>query len=97
MTTDFSRVFTLEVGGRPTLAFEARRTREAMELCKESWLREDLSSLKSNGVALWDGNAVLTVRAANDSEAIVYGDAAAAAEPSDDLVLAYLVELDAPG
>jgi hypothetical protein len=29
MTTDFSRVFTLEVDGRPTLSFEASNTRQA--------------------------------------------------------------------
>jgi hypothetical protein len=46
----FSRVFTLEVEGRPTLSFEARRTREAQEICKESWLRGDLIVLNSGGV-----------------------------------------------
>jgi hypothetical protein len=43
MKAVFSRVFTLEVDGRPTLAFEAARTREAQQICKESWLRGDLT------------------------------------------------------
>jgi hypothetical protein len=43
-------VFTLEVDGRATLAFEASATRQAMELCKESWLLDDLTFLRSNGV-----------------------------------------------
>lgn len=46
---DFSRVFTLEVDGRPTLSFEASRVREAQEICKESWLRNDLTALRSSG------------------------------------------------
>jgi len=52
MMAGFSRVFTLEVDGRPTLAFEAIRTREAQQICNESWLRDDLASLKSCGVPL---------------------------------------------
>ena len=43
----FSRVFTLEVDGRPVLAFEAVRLRDAQELCKEAWLHDDLRSLRS--------------------------------------------------
>jgi hypothetical protein len=41
----FSRVFTLEVDGRAILSFEASRTREAQQICKESWLRNDLIKL----------------------------------------------------
>lgn len=36
MTEQFSRVFTLEIYGRPVLAFEAHATREAQGLCKEA-------------------------------------------------------------
>ena len=43
MTAAFSRVFTLEVDGRPTLAFEASNYSEARQLCKETWLLDDLS------------------------------------------------------
>jgi hypothetical protein len=46
-TAAFSRVFALEVDGKPALAFEARNVPQAQELCKESWLRDDLASLKS--------------------------------------------------
>jgi hypothetical protein len=48
MNDIFSRVFTWEVDGRPTLSFEARRTREAQEICKESWLRGDLIVLRAD-------------------------------------------------
>ena len=56
---------------------------EARELCKERWLRADLSSQKSNGIPLCDAE-----------EATLFDQAAGASTPSDDLVLAYLVELD---
>ena len=89
-----SGVFSLEVDGKPTLAFEAKNTMEARELCKEQWLRADLSSQKSNGIPLCDSNSQLSVRRASVEEATVFSQAAASAKPSDDLVLAYLVELD---
>jgi hypothetical protein len=91
----FSRVFTLEADGRPTLSFEARRTREAQEIYKESWLRGDLIVLGSGGVPLCSDRSKFTVRLATDEEAVVYEEAASVAKPSADLVLAYLIELDA--
>jgi hypothetical protein len=94
MTTDFSRVFTLEVDGLPTLAFEASRTKEAQEICKESWLRSDLILLKSDGVPLCAPQSKLSVRPATAEEAIFFEQAAAAAKPSDDMVLVYLIDLD---
>jgi len=91
----FSRVFTLEVDGRPTLAFGARRTREAQEICKESWLRDDLIALSSGGVPLCSDRSKFTVRLTTTDETVVYEEAATVAKSSDDLVLAYLIELDA--
>ena len=38
-------VFVLEIDQRPILAFEARSAREAQELTKEEWLRDDLRRL----------------------------------------------------
>ena len=94
MKTVFSRVFTLEVDGRATLAFEASATKQAMELCKESWLLDDLAFLRSNGVPLGTVGSRLSVRPATPEEITVFEQAAESAEPSDDMVLAYLVELD---
>ena len=92
------RVFALDVDGRPTLAFEARNHSEAQELCREAWLRADLTSHKSNGVPLYGAKSKLSVRLAEAEEAVLFGGAAkAATESSDDLVLVYLVELDSPG
>jgi hypothetical protein len=94
MKTVFSRVFTLEVDGRATLAFEASATKQAMQLCKEQWLLDDLTFLRSNGVPLGTVGSKLSVRPATPEEITVFEQAAESAEPSDDMVLAYLVELD---
>jgi hypothetical protein len=91
----FSRVFTLEVDGRPTLSFEASRTREAQQICKESWLRDDLIFLRSDGTPICTTQSKLSVRPATDEEAVIYEQAAKVIKPSDDIVLAYLIELDA--
>jgi hypothetical protein len=87
-------IFTLEVGGKPTLTFEAKNLREAWEICHEVWLKEDLASICSNGVPLWDGKASLRSRSAVEAEIAIYRRAAQQEQTPGDLVLAYLVELD---
>jgi hypothetical protein len=94
MKTAFSRVFTLEVDSLPTLAFEASGTREAQQLCRESWLLNDLSILTSGGVRVRTANSKLSVRLASPDEATVFALVANKAKPSQDMVLAYLVDLD---
>jgi hypothetical protein len=86
-------VFAIEVDGKATLAFEAKNFREAFELCKEDWLRADLSAITSNGISLCSETAKLTVRKADRQETLVYRNAALQVQ-TDDLLLAYLVELD---
>jgi hypothetical protein len=90
-------IFAMDVDGKATFAFEAKNLREASELCKEVWLRADLSALTSNGIPLCTAVARMTVRRATESEMQVYRDADREAQASDDLLLAYLVELDGPG
>jgi hypothetical protein len=87
-------IFTIEVDGKPTVAFEARQLREAAEICSEEWLRADLNALSSNGVPLCGIGTKLRARIANEHERTVYRQAVQAAEASDDILLAYLVELD---
>jgi len=96
MLTALESVFTMEIDGRPTVTFEANSLREASELCKEDWLRADLSVLKSNGVALCGPSAKLRVRMASETERRTYWAAEREVQASEDLVLAYLVELDGP-
>jgi len=87
-------IFTIEIGSTPTLVFEARNLREAHELCHEEWLKGDLAEAKCNGVPLWDGKAKLRARMALPGEAALFADAKNSGDPSDGLMLVYLVELD---
>jgi hypothetical protein len=88
-------IFTLDIGSRAIFSFEARNLREAHEICHEHWLRADVTRLKSNGAALWDGKARLRARYASPTEAAVYREIARdAVQTSDEILLAFLVELD---
>jgi len=91
-------VFALDVDGRPTLAFEANGRREARELCKEEWLRADLRLQTSNRNRLCRPDSKLSIRRATADEAEIFNQSinqsAQPAEFTDDLLLAYLVELD---
>jgi hypothetical protein len=93
----FSRIFTLEADGHAILSFEASNVSEAKQLSKGSWLLDDLKVFTSNGVPLRTNQSQLSVRPATAEEAIVFGHAAEVAKPSDDFLLAYLVELDGCG
>lgn len=95
MTHHVEAVFVLEVDGAPTLSFAARNFTEAFELCRERWLRADLQALTSEGRPLWQVGSQLKVRRARQEEARRYHEGAELAEPSDELILTYLVELDA--
>jgi hypothetical protein len=87
-------VFTIEIGGTPTLTFEAQNLREARELCHEEWLKDDLAKAKSDGAPLWDGKAELRARIALPDERALFADAKNNGQPSDGLMLVYLIELD---
>lgn len=81
---------------KATLTLEANSVREAQGLCKEAWLRDDLDELMSDGVQVCKPAARLSTRSANAEEAAAFTDIAGIAEPSDDLLLVYLIELDGP-
>jgi len=89
-----TRIFTIEIGDTPTLTFEAQTLREAHELCNEQWLKDDLAEAKSDGAPLWDGKAKLRVRMARSDESALFAEANNNGQPSDGLMLVYLVELD---
>ena len=88
-------IATVEIDGRPTVAFEARNSKEASRLLKEHWFLEDLQELKTDGSPLWDGKARLRSRAASADEIEKYEAMAAEADDNTgDIVLAFLVPLD---
>jgi len=88
------KIFTIEIGGTPTLTFEVQNLREAHELCHEQWLKDDLAEAKSQGAPLWDGKAKLRARIALPDESAVFAEAKSNGQTSDGLMLVYLVELD---
>jgi hypothetical protein len=89
-----SRIFTIEIGNTPTLVFEAQNLSEAQELCHEQWLKDDLAEAKSDDVPLWDGKARLRARMALPDESALFAEATNNGQPSDGLMLVYLVKLD---
>jgi hypothetical protein len=52
-------IFTIEVDGKPTIAFEAKRYSEAEVICRDEGLRAKLSLLKSGEVPVCGDNAIL--------------------------------------
>ena len=86
-------VWVVEVDGQPVVAYPSSSKREARQLLKENWFKEDLLSLRSNGGALWDGTGPLTVRSATPDEIAVFKQEMAV---GDELILAFLVPLDGP-
>jgi len=89
------RVFILEIDAKPVLAFVATTMSEAMELSRESWLRDDFRELESGGAPLWDGRAKIAVRSARTEEAASYQDRTDEMAAGDELGMLYLIELDA--
>jgi hypothetical protein len=87
-------IFTLDVGGRPTLAFEAKNLRESQAalsraLAASGHRRPDVKQCSTLG---WQGVAA---RRSPENETAMYREAVRdAAQTQGDLLLAYLVELD---
>ena len=91
------RVFVLLIDDIPTLAFLSANHLEAQQLPKEAWLREDLAALYSNGKPLWSESAATSVRSATQAEGDAYrAGTVGRDDTSGELLLAYLVPIDAP-
>jgi hypothetical protein len=87
-------IFTLDVGQRPVLTFEAKNLREAHEICHEHWLLADLKQMTSDGRPLWDGKTRLRARYAVDAEKAAFRAAETSTDDSEDLPLVFLIEVD---
>jgi|SRR5215207_11710277 hypothetical protein len=87
-------IFTIEINGRPTLALQAKRHKDAEHLCEHGRLRTELSTITSHGTPLCDASATMTVRLATAEEALLYRRATQSTEPSSDTNVVYLVDLD---
>jgi hypothetical protein len=86
-------IWTLEIDGKPTLAFEAIKYREADEICHQEWLRVELGQQKINDVPLCRVDSDLRIRLARPAEIQLYRQAVEANKLSDNN-LVYLIELD---
>ena len=89
-----SRIFTLEIDGRPTLAFEATGLPEANEICSDDSFRSDLHALTSNGVAICAEGATLAPRPAAQEEIAAFRRAVGLAPPSDEPTTVFLIKVD---
>lgn len=89
-----SQVFVVEVDGRAVAAFEAISGREARELAKEDWLKDDLAELTSGGSSVWKPDSAMLIRAATANEMSMFWQAEKKVVPDGELTLAYLINLD---
>jgi hypothetical protein len=87
-------IFTVEINGRPTLALQAKRYKDAERLCEQGRLRAELSTMTSHGTPLCDERAAMKIRLATAEEAVLYWQATQSSVPSSDTNAVYLVELD---
>ena len=85
-------VFTIEINGRPTLALQAKRHRDAERLCEHGRLHTTLSAITSHGTPLYDASATMKLRLATAEEAVLYRRATQSTEPSSDTHIVYLVD-----
>ena len=87
-------IFTIEINGRPTLALQAKRHKDAERLCEYDRLRTKLGTITSHGTPLCDASATMKLRLATAEEAALYRRATQSTDPSIDTNVVYLVDLD---
>lgn len=62
------KIFTLEIGGRPVAAVRAEDLEQAQELIEDDAFQDDLQDLETDDSSLWDGEAPLSLREADEDE-----------------------------
>src|SRR5258705_3491538 len=87
-------IWTLEIDGKPTLAFEAKKYREAYELCHEDWLRAELGLQKLHGVPLCGADSHLKIRLAPRAGKVPYPQTAEANKSPNQNKIGYFIEVD---
>jgi hypothetical protein len=91
-----NRVYVIVINGQGIVAFETVSFREASELRKEAWFRDELMSLRSKRIPVWDGKATLSARNANPEEISEFEiiKASAPSPGDDEILLGYLIPID---
>jgi hypothetical protein len=88
------RTYTLEIDGRPTLAFEATSISEVQAVCSDPDFQLDLATLTSGGIPILSSTAKLEPRLATEQEATAFKRAVDLARSSDQPTIAFLIEVD---
>lgn len=87
-------IFTIEVDGKPVLAFGSKKYSEAETFCGDERIRAKLSSVASGGKPVCDDLAILHVRIARPHEKALYYEQASSHSTEGPVTVVYLVELD---
>lgn len=87
-------IFTVEIDGKPVLAFEASSEPEARALIELDEFRGDLTLVRSNGAPVFDGASKLIARQASDDEADTYRYASKVNSAEEAPTFVFLVHVD---
>ena len=86
-------IYTILADDKPVAALEASGT-EARELLKERWFLQELSALKVDGEPICETGTRLRARPATEDEWAIYDQECKTAEPEEETLFVYLVDLD---
>ena len=100
-------IYTIQIAGRPVVAFSAANRAQAEEIKEAPWLRGDLMVyVDADDVPLWDGKAELILGEAYEEEreawdkavarAVHEGDVASREEAIEDGYIVFLVPVQDP-
>jgi hypothetical protein len=87
-------IFTVDVDGRPLIAFNASGMEEAQGIAALSEFRSDLEELTSRGLRICSHTSCIAVRSATDAEISAFQSALEGASASDAATFVFLVEID---
>ena len=87
-------IFTLEVDGKPILAFEASSESDARAFIELDEFRDDLGLINTNGVGVCATDSQLIAREASSDEVKTYRCASKAHAQDDGPTFVFLVQVD---
>jgi hypothetical protein len=88
-----SLIYTILADDKPVAALESSGP-EARELLKERWFLYELTALKVHGEPIYQPATRLRVRPATEEEWAIYDQESKTAEPGEEILFVYLVDLD---
>jgi hypothetical protein len=88
-----SLIYTILADDKPVAALESSGP-EARELLKERWFLQELTALKVDGEPIYQPATRLRVRPATEEEWAIYDQESKTAEPGEEILFVYLVDLD---